>query len=110
MTLPGLTPSASIAARGSICVGPLAMLDVVDDGVEDLGGALDTLRLLPRRRIELEVVVRGEQERHLVGDLHERGRPLLGQGDRGLEARDVEAVAVAVAGERQDRRDQLGQR
>ena len=47
MTLPGLTPSASIAARRVDLGGPLAMLHVVDDRIEDLGDALDTLRLLP---------------------------------------------------------------
>ena len=48
-------------------------------------------RFLPRRGVDLELVVGDEEERHLVGDLHERRRPLLGQLDRGFEPRDLAA-------------------
>ena len=89
-------------------LGPLAVLHECDHRIEDAGGVLDLGRLLPRRRIDLHLVVGGEEERHLVGDLHERRRPHLRQAHRRLEARDVEPLAVAVTGERQHGRDQVG--
>ena len=89
-------------------VRPLARLDVRDRDVEQLGRRGRASRPPPTTSgVDLELVVGDEQERGLIGDLHERRRPLLRERDGRLERADVEPLAVARLGERQRLRREL---